>query len=98
MTNTTTPHVAWTTGDRLRKAREAAGIRSQEMANKLRVSRNSITNYERRDDGVPFVVILAWSEITGVPAAWLDTGDESTLSTWMPSMPGQQVFALPHAA
>jgi transcriptional regulator with XRE-family HTH domain len=97
MTNTTTPHVAWITGDRLRKAREAAGIRSQEMADKLRVSRNSVTNYERRDD-VPFVVILAWSEITGVPAAWLDTGDESTLSTCTLLIPGQQVFSLPDAA
>jgi transcriptional regulator with XRE-family HTH domain len=97
MANTQTiPRPAWTLGDRLRKARECAGIGSGQMARTLHVSRNSITNYERREtvEDVSYPVLIAWSSVTGVPLDWLlgtTDSDEggSTLSTWTPLMARQ---------
>lgn len=97
MTNTVTSRPVFTLGDRLRKAREYAGLGSAEMAVALKVSRNSITNYERKEtaDDVAYPVLIAWSSVTGVPLEWLTQRDGeggSTQATWTPSTPGQDTY------
>jgi len=64
----------WTQGDRLRKAREWAGLDQDQLADRMGVSRGSISNYER-DKGDRLIVINAWALSTGVPKVWLLTGE-----------------------
>lgn len=68
------PIPEWTFGDRLRKAREHAGLDQAAMAATLEVSSGSISNWET-GRGLPRggEVRLAqrWEEVTGVSAAWL---------------------------
>lgn len=64
----------WTVGDRLRKARVSAGIEVNEMARRIKRSRNSITIYEK-SPLVDELVARAYSQETGVPLAWLLNGD-----------------------
>jgi transcriptional regulator with XRE-family HTH domain len=91
----------WTLGDRLRKARDHAGLSVQEMADDLGVSRTTISKYEHDATGkrgVPRMAILRYADVSGIPIEWIETGttdsDEggSTLSTWTPSTPGQGSF------
>ena len=58
-------------GDRLRKAREHAGLGSQQMADLLFVSRNTITRYEGDSVRITVVKLRRWAEVTGVPVGWL---------------------------
>ena len=67
--HTLTP--VWTTGDRLRKARESAGIASAEMSSRLGVSRNTISNYEHDRTEPTLSTIRIWSQETGVSVGWL---------------------------
>lgn len=64
--------------DRLRRAREFAGMGQVELADALEISRNSIGNYEngRRVPTRPY--LLAWADVTGVDAVWLETGKAPT--------------------
>ena len=80
-TETTVP--TWTVGDRLRKAREEAGISVEGMAYELGLSRTTITNYERRPGkrGVPHTVLRVWADVCGVDFTWLQTG-AGTRSRW----------------
>ena len=74
MTATTAPPVpSWTLGDRLRKAREHAGMEQSELAHRIGISRNTVGNYELdRGQRAPKVVILrAWAHECGVPFEWL---------------------------
>ena len=61
----------WTTGDRLRKAREAAGLERTELAVRLGIHRNSIRNYEIGRSGPNRWLVKAWAEETDVPLWWL---------------------------
>lgn len=72
-TQPTAGHVpSWTIGDRLRKAREDAGFDQRELAEKIGVSRNSVSNYEVGVVPNPRPIVLnAWSMATGVPVSWL---------------------------
>ncbi len=74
MTETATPKVpAWTLGDRLRKAREFAGMEQNELAHRIGVSRGTVSNYELgRGIRPPKVVVLrAWAHECGVPYEWV---------------------------
>ena len=64
----------WTLGDRLRKAREHAGLKQAELAGEIGIGRSSIVNYEmdRAEPSRP--VLLAWAMRTGVSYEWL-TGE-----------------------
>jgi len=73
---TTTP--VWTMGDRLRKAREHAGIGVSEMAELLLSSRSTVNNYETDKTRLTDVKLRRWAEVTGVPASWLVTGEVDT--------------------
>lgn len=62
------------TGDRLRKAREVAGVSQDDMAEQIGVSRRSIVRYEG-GGSVPKSALLLYSLRTGVPMAWLQNGE-----------------------
>ena len=69
----------WTLGDRLRKAREDAGIGSTEMARRLHLTRQTITNYERGHRPPAWLTLKVWAEMTEVDLDWLigDALDEN---------------------
>ncbi len=64
----------WTLGDRLRKAREEAGLSVQGMADALYRSRNTVGNYEADRSRPTAAIVKAWALRTGVPLAWLQGG------------------------
>lgn len=66
----------FTLGDRLRKAREHAGLEQAQLAQLLGLSRQSVSNYERDLRTPNAAVILAWSIHTAAPCQWLETGQE----------------------
>lgn len=68
----------WTTGDRLTKAREFAGLKQQEMADQLAISRRSIVRHET-SEAPPRSIVLAYAAVTHVPVEWLEgnVGDTS---------------------
>src|SRR5690625_4929768 len=63
-------------GDRLRKAREHAGIGPGQFADEIGVSRNTVTNYERGHVKPRKIVLNAWAMRTGVPLHWIQTGED----------------------
>ncbi len=65
----------WTMADRLRKARDHAGLSQAELADAIGVSRNSISSYETGSIQPRRIVLNAWSLTTGVPLAWITTGE-----------------------
>ena len=71
-------HPQWTVQDRLRKARESAGLSVADLADRLAVHRNTVTGWEHANKkrGVPRTVLLAYSAETGVDVEWLERGDE----------------------
>jgi transcriptional regulator with XRE-family HTH domain len=72
-----TPHVhvpAFHVGDRLRKAREEAGLSQQDLAADLGIARQSVSNYESGRFRPRRPVMLAWAMRTKVPLEWLMTG------------------------
>lgn len=83
----------WTLGDRLRKAREAAGLEQQELAQRIGVARTTISNAEKGKVNPRRIVINAWSLATSVPVEWLETGQAP-----QPDGPneGLEGRALPH--
>ena len=74
---TTQPHAhvpQWTLADRLRKAREDAGMSRDVLAEELAITVKTVGNAERGDTR-PFTLTLrAWAAATGVPFEWLLTG------------------------
>lgn len=67
----------FTLGDRLRKAREVAGLNQTELANSLGIGRRSVSRYEEGDKEPKRGVVMAWSMATSVPFEWLMTGRET---------------------
>jgi transcriptional regulator with XRE-family HTH domain len=73
----------WTLGDRLRKAREHAGLKQSELAEMIGIARSSVVSYES-DRTVPSrPVVLSWSMATGVPTEWV--------LGWLPAVTGRGV-------
>lgn len=68
------PH--FTVADRLRKAREAAGLDQTGLARRMGVSRGTISNTERGVVSVRRPMVGAWSLATGVPVSWIETGED----------------------
>ena len=66
----------WTLADRLRKAREHAGLKQTELAALTGISRASIVNYESGRSVPSRPVMLSWAFTCGVDLAWL-AGDPS---------------------
>jgi len=67
----------WTLGDRLRKARESAGMNQSTLAETTGISRRSISSYESSEAMPKRPQLIAWALATGVPLEWLETGAES---------------------
>ena len=65
----------WTLGDRMRKAREHAGLKQTDLARDTGIGRSSIVNYETGRYAPSRPVLLSWALCTGVPLTWL-TGDD----------------------
>lgn len=61
----------WTPADRLRKARELAGLKQQDLAELTGISRASIVNYEAGKTSPRRPAMAAIAMATGVPLWWL---------------------------
>ncbi len=61
----------WTLGDRLRKAREHAGLNQAQLAATIGIARSSVVSYESGRTTPSRPVVLSWSLCTGVPAEWV---------------------------
>ena len=64
----------WTLGDRLRKAREDAGLSQAELADLVNVSRATVSNAEVGARRPLPITIESWARVTSVPEEWLKTG------------------------
>lgn len=62
---------SWTMGDRLRKAREASGLDQSTLAERIDVSRRTISNYETERVEARMIVLKQWALATGVDLSWL---------------------------
>lgn len=99
---------AFTLADRLRKAREHAGLDQTQLAALVGVSRVTVSKYETGAPTRPAAVRL-WALATGVDREWLETGESphpdgpgegiqrpQPESNWQPTgYPTAQVRALP---
>lgn len=87
MTNESAAVPEWTLGDRLRKARQYAGLEQTELAARIGIARSSITRYET-DLGRPArPVLLSWALCTGTDLGWLAGGGEILPGTFTPPAP-----------
>ena len=69
-------------GDRLRKARERAGLTSHEMADRIGVSRQTVTRWEHGKH-MPKAAIVLWATITEVPVDWLEQDEDPPLRCYL---------------
>ena len=65
---------AFTVADRLRKAREHAGLEQGDLAERMGVSRGTVSNNELGKVAPRRIVLRAWALATGVDVGWLETG------------------------
>lgn len=61
----------WTLQDGLRKAREFAGFEQGELADRMEMSRATVSNYERGVARPKRSTVIAWAFACGVEAEWL---------------------------
>ena len=78
----------WSVADRLRKAREHAGLEQGQLADLIGISRNSVSNYERGARTARRPVLVSWALATGVPLAWLEHGQAPNAKNPHPDGPG----------
>lgn len=65
----------WTLADRLRKAREFAGLTQGELADEVGISRRSVSTYESGAQTPNRPVVLSWAMRCNVRMEWL-VGDD----------------------
>ena len=73
-----------TLGERIREARERAGVRQDQLARAVGLSRTSITNIERGRQGVQTYLLVRIAEVLGRPAAELLAGQGSRSPSPLP--------------
>ena len=81
MSETLTP--TFTLGERLRKARTDARLDQVELAERLGIARNTLSNYETGRSVPTFDIAYHWARMTAVSLDWLADGmaaEESRLS------------------
>lgn len=66
---------AWTLPDKLRKAREHAGLSQSELQSLTGISRRTIVSYEGGGRAPRRPQLVAWAVATGVPLWWLEGDD-----------------------
>lgn len=64
----------FTIGDRLRKARELTGLDQIGFADLAGISKNTVSNAETGNRRPSRLVVRAWAMASGVPLAWIETG------------------------
>lgn len=77
----------WTLGDRLKKAREHAGLSQAELAGKTGISMSSVSRYEIGKTRPSRPALLAWHLCTGVSLEWLMGGGEIIVRCSRPPLP-----------
>lgn len=65
----------WDIQDRLHKALRHSGLTTAQLAERLGVHRNTISNALNGRHAIDRRTILAWAMATGVSAAWLELGE-----------------------
>lgn len=70
----------WTFQDRLRKAREHAGMTQSELAEATGVSLNSLNRYEKGQRSPANDVVSAIAQATNVPLEWFYQDDNTQLA------------------
>lgn len=60
----------WTLQDRIRKAREHAGLKQEELAQKLETTRQTLGRWENGSHAPTEKNLQALAEATGVPVEW----------------------------
>ena len=70
----------WTLTDRLRKARELAGMTQKDLAEALGVSKTTITRAEA-GEVITHRTLIQWATTTGVPLDWLNAGSTCACTT-----------------
>jgi transcriptional regulator with XRE-family HTH domain len=68
----------WTLGDRIRKAREVAGLEQQDLADALYMSRAAVSSWENSHSQPAPRKLAVIASVTGVSASWLLTGTADT--------------------
>lgn len=61
---------------RLRIARQHAGLEQGELADRIGVSRNTVSNAENNRVATRRLLINAWALACGVPVSWILTGEQ----------------------
>ncbi|WP_349867067.1 helix-turn-helix transcriptional regulator [Leifsonia sp. WHRI 6310E] len=74
MTNPSTALLEWDTADRIRKAMRVRDMGSQELADALYVSRNTISNWIGGRTTPAGPAMLGLASVLDVPLEWLKTG------------------------
>jgi transcriptional regulator with XRE-family HTH domain len=69
----------WTLADRLRKAREFAGLSQTELGDATGLSRRSVSGYEGGERPPRLHHLIAWALATGVDLDWLRPRQDSNL-------------------
>jgi transcriptional regulator with XRE-family HTH domain len=89
----------WTVPDKIRKAREHAGLSQQELADRLSVTRTSVINWERGHTRPLRLILRLLAQETGVDEQWLSQeGPLISLHTDIPAgIPTQPVATGGHA-
>ncbi|WP_442961620.1 helix-turn-helix domain-containing protein [Pseudoclavibacter sp. 13-3] len=64
----------WTLADRLKKARESSALDQGDLAARMELSRNAVSDAERGKSTPRKATIAAWALATGVDRTWLETG------------------------
>ena len=63
-------------GAQMANARKMSGKSVAQFADKLRISKNTLTNYEKNNTSIPFFVIKRCHEICGLPYEYFAEGKE----------------------
>lgn len=83
----------WTLGDRLRKAREHAGLSQMQMYAETGIARSSIVRYENGQAVPSRAMLLSWALSTGVDLGWLLSGGEIIVRCSRPPLPALLTLA-----
>lgn len=80
------PLPTWTLQDRIRKAREHAGLKQDELAQKLDTTRQTLGRWENGSHTPTEKNLQALAEATGVPLDWFyeETSNSSTEAGLIP--------------
>lgn len=76
---------SFTLRDRLRKAREHAGLMQADLAAQIGISTVSLSRYESGVRKIPDSIVEPWAEATGVPAEWFYADDAGSLPHQTPA-------------